>query len=329
MGMKSRINEPVPPRPDDTVLMIQLGHIGDLVVSLPVVRALKESAPNGKLVVAVREVAREIIEDCPWVDEIISVDKKKRSPWGQVRYQSAFFKRLRDYRFDYVVDIRPGSRGSFLAWMSGAPIRAGHFDPRPKRNWMNRMFTHLLRPGEWDGIYAAEQNLRVVEPLGLRIRGRIPELIVAPSKKERVSRLLREEHVPLEKPLVALHPFCRRKLKEWPLESWMLLTKRIYEERDCALVMTCAPEDRQSAERFMSKCEVPIRDLAGKTSLGELPALLQACSLLIGIDTAAVHIAAAVGTPTVTFFGPSRLESSGRKSSLPFNAPALRAQEVR
>ena len=53
MGMKARINEPVLPRPDDRLLMIQLGHIGDVVVSLPVVRALKESAPHGKLVVAV------------------------------------------------------------------------------------------------------------------------------------------------------------------------------------------------------------------------------------------------------------------------------------
>jgi len=303
--MKPRINEPARLEPDDTILMIQLGHIGDLVVSLPVVQALKENAPGGRLILAVREVAREIVEDCPWVDGIISVDKKKRSPWEQIRYQRNFFKELRHYRFDYAVDIRPGSRGSFLAWMSRAPIRAGHFDPRPKRNWMNRMFTHLLQPGEWDGIYAGEQNLRVVEPLGLRIQDRVPTLNVAPSKLEKVRNLLADEGVPLEKPLIAFHPFCRRKLKEWPMDSWVLLAERIHEKHDCALLMTCAPEDRPSAKQLMEKCGVPVHDLAGKTSLGELPALLQACSLLISIDTAAVHIAAAAGTPTFTFFGPS------------------------
>jgi len=301
--MASRIDVPVRPNPHDRVLLVQLGEIGDVVVTLPLVRALRKTFPHCRLGVLVHEKARELIEDCPWADEVFAVDSQSKSFWRRLRRQLSLVRNLRRQKYDFVLDVRCGSRGAFLSRLSGAPVRVGHLDIR--RNWCNRFFTHLARPPRWDHLCAAEQNLKIASILGLGTQDPVPRIVVPPDRKKRVSALLAAEGAGQDRPLLAVHPFSLRKEKEWGLDSWTSLIRRMAAEHDCTVAVTGAPGDRDRAQAMLERCPKGVLNLAGKTSLGELAGLLEACFLLVSVDTCAAHIAAAVGTSAVVLYGPS------------------------
>ena len=88
-------NKPLP-KEIKNILLIQLGDIGDVVLSFPCIRALNENFPKANIIVAVREKAKELIEDCMWVTESVSINKKIRKPYQEIIYQKDFFSCLRN-----------------------------------------------------------------------------------------------------------------------------------------------------------------------------------------------------------------------------------------
>jgi ADP-heptose:LPS heptosyltransferase len=114
---------PTIPKGIKNILLIQLGDIGDAVLSLPSIRALRENFPDARLIVAVRENVRELIADCPWANGVISINQKKRSLLEEVQYQKRFFTHLRRFHFDLSINLRLGDRSAILSLMAGARQR--------------------------------------------------------------------------------------------------------------------------------------------------------------------------------------------------------------
>ena len=156
------------------ILLIQLGDIGDVVLSLPCIRALRENFPQAKVVVAVREKAKELIEDCPWATDVISVNNTKRRWIEEIAYQKDFFSRLRKYNFDLAIDLRTGTRGAILAFLGGAKQRIGFYahDEKPWRNWL---FTNLALPEAKPGRHIAEHYLSLLETYNIKTSHTFPE----------------------------------------------------------------------------------------------------------------------------------------------------------
>ncbi|MBU0989209.1 MAG: hypothetical protein KJ823_03390, partial [Proteobacteria bacterium] len=130
------------PREKGGILLIQLGDIGDVVLTMPTVRALRQHFPENELIVCVREHAKELAEESPWVDGVISVNKGKRKILHEIAYQKDFINALRKPHFYFAIDLRTGSRGAIIAFISGATYRIGRF-ANDGRLWRNRLFTHL------------------------------------------------------------------------------------------------------------------------------------------------------------------------------------------
>ncbi len=292
------------PKHKNGILVIQLGDIGDVVLTMPTIRALRENFPENNLIVCVREIAKELIEDCPWVNGVISVNKQKRSIKKLIIYQKNFFGTLRKYHFNIAIDLRTGTRSALLAFLSGATYRIGRFSD-DGRLWRNKLFTHLVRPINELSQYSAEHNLNIISPFHLSIENSLPVLNVPSKRKEKARTILTQENVPIDKPIIAIHPFSLWKYKEWRREGFISLIDHITAKYHFSVIITGSPAERLRAKEMIEKCKTKVFNLAGKTSIGELPGVLQACKLFIGVDTAALHIAAAVGTPTVGIFGPS------------------------
>jgi hypothetical protein len=183
-------NGRIEPKKAERILFIQLGYIGDVVVTIPVMRAVRETFPGSMLVVSVREHSRELVEDLPWVDAVLSVDKRRRPWYSTLAHELGFYRRLRTYRFDLCINVRTGTRAALMSLLSGAGCRVGHYCYR--HPWTNRLYTHIVQPVAWDGIYAGEQNFNVVAPLHLDIPTRVPELHTSPRRARRVANILRE-----------------------------------------------------------------------------------------------------------------------------------------
>jgi heptosyltransferase-3 len=292
------------PKEIRSILLIQLGDIGDVVLTTPTLRTLRQNFPASNLVVVTRERSKELLEDSPWVSHVVPIKKKDRNLALEIAFQIRFFSRLRKNSFDAAIELRTGTRGAILSCLSGARYRIGRYADDGKL-WRNRVFTHLVRPKNELSQYSAEHSLNILAPFNVTIESRKPELFVSSEKQKRADIILRREGVYIGDPIIAIQPFALWKYKEWGVNKYIKLIDFIGTEYGFPILITGTAEERKRAEEIANRCRVNVRNLAGKTSIGEYAALLKACSLLIGGDSGGIHVAAAVGTPTLSIFGPS------------------------
>ena len=285
-----------------SILLIQLGDIGDVVLSFPVIRALRENFPAAKLIVAVRSKAEELIVDCPWVDEVISINKEQRKWYQELVYQKDFFLRLWKFNFDLAIDLRTGTRGAALALFSGARQRIGFYAFDGKL-WRNKLFTHLV--AAQTDIHMAQCYMCLPVSFCLKTENIWPVMYVPLEKQKIADALLREKNIPLSKLIVAIQPFSLWQYKDWGTDKYIGLINRIRLEYDLPIILTGSADERHRTNEILKKCKEHVYNFAGTTSIGLLAAVLKRCGLFIGGDSAGVHIAAALGTPTVSIFGPS------------------------
>jgi heptosyltransferase-3 len=285
-------------------LLIQLGDIGDVVLTLPAIRGLRSKFPDVRLVVAVREKARELIEDCIWADDVIAVSKGEKPNFRGLKRQFRFFRKVKGFRFHWAIELRTGTRGAILAFLSGAPGRIARFAD-DGRLWRNRLFTHLIQAPDERGQYAAEHPFNLLIPMGVPPVDLRPVHHVPPERHQQARKILQDAGLPPDKMIVAMHPFSLWAYKEWTVEGFADLANRTMEHWGAAVIFTGAPDERRRVGELARLCRHPVYNLAGKTSIGQLPAILQIADAFVGVDTAALHMAAAVGTPTVGLFGPS------------------------
>ncbi len=286
------------------ILLIQLGDIGDVVLSFPSVRALRETFPQADIIVAVREKARELMEDCRWASDVISIHEEKLTWIKSIRYHKKFFSHLRGFHFDLAIDMRTGERGAFLALLSGARQRIGFFASDGKV-WRNRVFTNLVIPEPDPGGHMAQYYLGLLEAYTITTDNIWPEHDVSDKRHESTKLLLKKEGVPPDRPIIAVQPFSLWKYKEWGVDKYIQLINGLISEYNVSVIITGSLDERERADEIIKKCPRNTYNMAGKTSIGTLAALFKACRLFIGVDSAGVHIAAAVGLPTVSIFGPS------------------------
>jgi predicted lipopolysaccharide heptosyltransferase III len=291
-------------RPINTILIIQLGDIGDVLWATPTFRAVKETYRQANVSVLVREGFGSLLESDPHIHRIFEVKHYKGNPLKRAKEQIKFIRDLRKARFDLVFDLRSDDRGTFMAFLSGAPMRASIvylYIP-----WRDRFFTHLGNPPPVDKTIcsAAEQSLRVVKEFGITPRDDVPKLQVSEKAYNRVKRLFDKEGIDDDR-MITLNPFSRWKYKEWEYDKWTNVIDWLWEEYEIATVIVGAIEEKDQSEYIIQRCCGRVYNLTGKTTLGELAGVLSHGCLHLGVDSAPPHIAAAVGTPTITIYGPS------------------------
>jgi ADP-heptose:LPS heptosyltransferase len=211
---------------------------------------------------------------------------------------------LRREHFDLVVDMRADDRGAIMSYITGAPIRVSQFYAHVPF-WRNKLFTHLFNSPGKKVRGAAEQSLRIVRELGIDTVDITPRLCTSEMSMLRAREILFSQGVSDTTRFISLNPFSRWAYKEWDYEKWMEIINWLWNKYNIATVIVGTDEEHTRADALLRKCSGSVFNLAGKTMLGELAGILHLSSLHIGVDSAAPHIAAAVGTPTITIYGPS------------------------
>lgn len=286
------------------ILLIQLGDLGDVLLTFPCIRALHENFQGANIVVAVRDKAKDLIEDCPWATDVIAINQDKRRFSEEIKYQINFITRVRGFKFDLVFDLRTGDRGAIITLISRARQRISFYGKYNKL-WRNRIFTHLMLPEKKMDQHMTEYYLSLFFAYKIYTSHIQPELNVPLKKELKATLLFKEECIPLMRPIVALQPFSLWRYKEWGIEKYSRLIDAIISKYNISVIILGVQGERQRAEQIVQACKKPVYNLAGKTSIRMLAAVLRKCSLLIGVDSFGQHISAAMGTPTVTIYGPS------------------------
>ena len=281
--------------PINKILIIQLGDIGDVVWMIPALRALKNAYPQAQLKILTRHPNAEILLDDPSITGSFQVRPKRK-----IQDSLKLLCALRREKFDLVIDLRSDDRGAVTSFLTGAPVRAALF--YPGLSWRNRLFTHRVNPppDKERILGAAEQSLKIIRGLGIKEEITIPQIIVSAEAEQKARQIIEKEKIIAKNGWVSINPFSRWSYKEWGMEKWRQLMSFIM-----PAVIIGSEEERERVAKYFSNAPSPVYNLAGKTLLRETPALLKMSRLHIGVDSAAPHIAAAVGTPTITIYGPS------------------------
>jgi len=294
--------------PQDTrnILLVQLGDIGDVVWTTPGIWAAKNSIPGSKVSVVVKEGFGGLLEADPSVEQIIEVKRPHGNIVDRTLRQLFFLKDIRSKHFDLVVDLRLGDRGAFISFAAGAPHRVTAHSKENVPFWRKYLFTHGIVPRPPVHTRgAADQSLCILRELGIDTDNIIPKLWVSDSVKQRVKEMMIHEKIDGLKDWVTVNPFSRWQYKEWNGLKWAQVIDWLWEEFGIAAVIVGAPEERVKAEALIRECKHQAFNLAGRTTMKELAGLLSLSRLHLGVDSAAPHIAAATGAPTVTIYGPS------------------------
>jgi heptosyltransferase-2 len=276
--------------------VIRLDRLGDVVLSLPVLDALRRAYPDAFLAMMVRAPCRELVDGHPALNELI-VYEKDGTHHG-LAATIRFARGLRRFQFDAALILHPSNRSHWIPWLAGIPRRIGW---NRKCGWL---LTDRLPHRKQEGaVHEAVYTLELLRPLGLEPGVPRPRVSVSGAAVARVEEVLRGAGVGPSERLVAVHPSASCVSKRWLPERFAQVADRLSRERRTRICLIAGPEDVARAQAVARLMQEPALDLAGRLSVGELAALLRRCALLISNDSGPVHIAAAVGTPVVDIFG--------------------------
>jgi heptosyltransferase-3 len=246
----------------------------------------------------------DLLLDDPCIASVFSV-RMERKFKDRLAASFKLICSLRCEKFDLVIDLRADDRGAITSLLTGAPLRVALF--YPGLFWRNRLFTHLVDPLPVKNrvFGAAEQSLQIIRGLGIKEETSVPRIAVSVESEQKVRHILAAENITANNGWVSINPFSRWSYKEWGMDNWRQLASLIWQRYGLPTVIIGSGEERERAVKLFSDTPSPVHNLAGRISLRDIAALLKMSRLHIGVDSAAPHIAAAVGTPTITIYGPS------------------------
>lgn len=281
------------------ILVIRLDRIGDVVLSTPVLQALRQAYPGAFIAMMVRPECRELIDGNPHVNQVLVYDKDGRHRGVLATWR--FARSLRASRFDTALALHPTNRTHWIMRLAGIPVRIGY---DRKSAWLlTRRLAHRKQEG---ARHEADYTLDLVRALGIEPPAPQPHVPINPELDRRVARVLEEHGLAAGELLVALHPSASGLSKRWKPERFAQVADRLIGSHCARIVLVAGnghtPHARAVAQAMRGR---PI-DFSGRLSVGELACLLRRCRLLISNDSGPVHVAAAVGTPVVDLFGRSQ-----------------------
>jgi len=305
-------------------LVIKLRHHGDVLLATPVLSMLKRMAPQCEVDALVYSDTAPMLEGHPALAQLHQIDRnwKRQGLRGQTTAEWKLVSALRARHYDLVVHLSVHTRGAWLVrllrprWAVAPQFRAGF--------WA-RSFTHFY-PAQSDPLrHTVETNLDSLRALGLEPAAADKVVTMVPGAKAtaRVDGLL-AQHGLAAGGFVHVHPASRWAFKCWPADRVAVLCDALA-AKGLPIVLTSAPDANEKAliaavcaarDKNAVTCPrsgipgmqsqpAPTVDLSGQLSLKELAALTAQARLFVGVDSAPMHIAAAMGTPVVAIFGPS------------------------
>lgn len=290
-----------------SIAVLKFRNIGDVLLATPVFRALRSRYPQAGIAAVVNEGTEEMLTGNPDIDRIIVYRRPDRtsSGWKRVSAEVSLLREIRSWRPDLTVSLTEGDRGAFLSLLSGAACRIGVSSFGTGFRWKDRIFTHLHR-GKIGFRHEALYNLDILSAAAIPPADRTLRFFFSPEDERRARTILQEAGVPEGAPYAVVHPCSRWVFKCWG-DGKMASVMAHLADRGITPVVTSGPAEAEieRAARVAEAYGNPRANVGGKLTLKEMGALLASARLYVGVDTAAMHIAAAVGTPVVALFGPT------------------------
>lgn len=295
------------------ILIVKLSALGDVVHTWPAVRTLRRTHPGAFIAWAVEERFQELVAMNPDVDEVIPLATRRwrkhpgLASLGEIRQ---VLGKIRRHRFDTVIDFNGLIKSGVVTGLSGAPVRVG-FHRSQCREKLSSLATNRRLPRQEPGRHVVELNLALAGAAGATAETGEPVALRVPADAEALIDEFFAAHPETGgKPIAALHAGAGFSSKRWAPERFARLGDRLAEELGFAVLLTWGPGEKEQAEAVGGLMEQP-HLLSPPTSLAGLAALFPRLNLLVCCDSGPLHLAAALGVPTVSIFGPTDPRRNG------------------
>ena len=273
------------------ILVIKFRALGDILLSVPAMRALKLSYPLAKLYVLVDKGGEEILSGQDFIDEIMVFDKRQGAP---VSRDLDLILAVMEQRFDLVVDMFGNLRSALLAFLSGAGYRVG------LSNRVRKIFYNLVVEGPKEIIYNPEVWSRVASAAGAAADGGKPSILLGRAEEEYILGFLKESGLEFSK-YVVLNPFASAHTREWPRQKFVELAGLLARSGIISIIAWGPRQEEAAGELKKAAGETAL--LAPKTGIKQLGWLLKKSAAVVTGTTFVQHLAVAVGANAVSIFG--------------------------
>lgn len=290
------------------ILVIQLRHHGDVLLTTPLLYTLKKQIPNALIDVYIYKEAAPILEGLPFINKMHLYDRsvKKKGVLPRMQSEMSLMYQLRRDNYDLVINMTEGDRGALVCLLTGAKISIGP-DPKKTGMWMKeKCYTHVVKE-KHEMRHKVEMNLDLISDLG----------IVSPSEdlflhfsvpieeEKSIDEILKRHHI---QTYYLIHPVSRWMFKSWPVDKVASFMNQIYDETRIPFVITGSNAKEEMA--FVGTLVQRLHhgsflDLSGKINLKQLGALIKRAKMMVSVDSVPMHMAAAFKTPLIAIFGPT------------------------
>ena len=289
-------------------LIVILRFHGDVLLTKPMIDNIKLNVPDSEIDLLVYKGTGSILEHERNVSETIEIDAaSKKNIFKRIKKEINLWKKLYSKNYDYAFFLTTQWRVVPMSWALGKAMKAAVDDKKRRKNLWIKSFSTIF-PEALDK-HIVQRNLVALESLGLKIF--TENLTLDPSYLDLEYKTLKETYLFLkeEKSYCVIHPTSRREKKLWDKEKFGQLINFLL-EKGVSVVVTSGPDSHEIdyVDEILKKAGIvdkKVLNLAGKTSLLGLAALIKGSQFFIGLDSVASHIAASVDKESITLFGPS------------------------
>ena len=300
---------PINPNNVERVLVVRPDEIGDVILTTPFLRELRRNLPDARITLLVRPAIRNLVELCPYVDEVLTYEPAVSRYWRPIQATSRALRLAREHlwkgRYDLAIAPRwdvDSYYGSMVTFLSGARQRLGYSEQvTEEKNRLNagldRLFTHVIDGG--GRKHEVEKNLDLIASMGGTVEQDRLELWFGEADELCADRILERHGVNDDDLLIAAAPGAGHPKRMWPISNFIELGKWFKGNCRGFLVVVGSKEEEQLGDELESRLGTTVINAVGRTSLREAGALLKRCQLFVGNDAGPMHLAAAAGLPVI------------------------------
>lgn len=272
-------------RMPENILLIRLKSIGDVILTLPAVNAVRENIPDAKITFLTSRENAELLRGFTAVNEVIALDRAAlKEPLRTVPELFCLLRQLRAGKYSRAVDFQGYGETAWITWLTGATQRWGGIY-KSARSWA---YTQAVTRHK--NIHPAASHLQLLADCGLRAGAALNRFQLPAEALAVAEEILCKQRISVAKPVLFLQPFTSSPHKNWPLENFLTLARH-FQKRGVQIIFGGGPGDRErlmtaQSEGFFISAGVPMLVTGG---------LMQFATLTVGGDTGALHLAVAQG----------------------------------
>jgi predicted lipopolysaccharide heptosyltransferase III len=290
------------PDPEDVrrnfkrILLIRFRLMGDVLLMTPVARALRARFPQARIALLTDEPADEMVRGHPALDEIILFkrhDDAKLTAFQRLKRYARVVSDIRRKGFDLVLNLHPhGERGGLVTWLSGARVRVGYDRPGSRTFWYN-----VRAPYDTESRYRVEHLLDALRAIGIEAKAELPSVSLTADDKAYAEKLLAGG----KRPVVVIHPGRPDSRRAWMADRYAQVADALVAKHGARILFSGVRQEKERVEGVRRGMRQASESLVG-ASVKQLAAVMQRADLYIGMDSSPLHLASAVGLPTVSLF---------------------------